>query len=1078
VTVDPRLNERLASLSPEKRALLLQQIAQREKQANAIARRPRPARTPLSFAQQRLWLLDQLEPGTASYNLGITASVRGRVDAARLQQSLDAVVARHESLRTTFPSENGTPWQEIVPSLAIPLQRFDARDRAHALDLVRDVYATPFDLARGPLARFLLIRIGDDEHLLAVAFHHIVMDGWSIGVFYRELFALYGGDTLDEPALQYADFALWQREWLQGDVLDKQLGYWKDCLAGELPVLELPAYRPRPPVQSYRGEVARVSVPNDVRRALQELARRENATLFMVFLAALKTLLFRYSGQSDVIVGSGIANRHRQELEPLVGCFVNTLALRTDLAGNPTFRELLARVRDVTLDAYAHQDLPLERLLEELHVERSMSRSPLFQVMLFFQNHEGFATNVADLELRLLELDEINTGTARTDLTLFVGVEADRLDVVFEYATDLFDAETIRAFGAHLVELLRQVARDPEARVGDVVFLSDAERHELVVARNATRRDVPAVAVHRLIEAQAAKTPDAIAVVAGNAALTYRELDTRANALAAELHARGIGRGDLVGLRADRGVELLIGLVGILKSGAAYVPLDPSFPEERLAFMIEDAAVKLVVDAAMCRIARDAERIDVEVDPNDLAYVIFTSGSTGRPKGVEIPHGAVVNFLQSMARTPGLAATDVFCAVTTLSFDIAVLELLLPLTVGARVVIADRETAADGMRLARLIADSGTTVMQATPATWRMLVDSGWNGGAHLKLLCGGEALPRELAERLLDRCGELWNVYGPTETTVWSSLDRVTKNDAITIGRPIDNTTMYVVDARMQLVPDGVSGELLIGGAGVARGYLARPELTLEKFIADPFSDDANARVYRTGDIARCRRDGRLEVLGRGDHQVKLRGYRIELGEIENVLARHASVVECVVVAREDRPGDKRLVVYVAGDCDANALRAHLRASLPDYMVPSAFVALAALPRTPNGKIDRKALPAPEAADVAVDGAPRNADEATLVQIWAEVLGTPRLGIHDDFFAHGGHSLLATQLIARVSKSFGVEIPLRRLFDAPTVAQFAEAVVAEQLARVDAAGLDAMLLELEGLSDADIRGMLEAGSA
>ena len=1037
---------RLASLSPQKRALLMQQLAKRE-QAADITRRTRPGRIPLSFAQQRLWLLDQIDAGSASYNIGLAAWLRGPLDADRLERCLAQLVARHESLRTRFPSENGEARQEIAPSMVIPLARASAPHREAAVDLAHRDQRTPFDVARGPLARFHLVRVADDEHLFAVTFHHIVMDGWSLSVFFRELLALYRGEALPPLAIDYADFALWQREWLQGETLDKQLGYWTSRLGGELPVLELPSDRPRPAVQSYRGDVVRVSVPPPLFTQVQEFSRRENATLFMTFLAALQTVLFRYTGQQDVIVGCGIANRHRAELEPLIGCFVNTLALRTDLGGNPTFGELLARVREVTLDAYSHQDLPLERLIEELKVERSMSRSPLFQTMLFFQNQEGIDANLRGVEMKVLELDELNTGTARTDLTLFVGVEPDRLDLLLEYATDLFDAETIRAFGNHLVNVLRAAVTDAKQRIGDIDLLDANERHELLVTRNATQREVPDVPVQRLFEEQAARTPDAIALVHGNSSITYAELDTRANAIASGIEQRGA----LVPLQLERGIDMMATLLGILKSGNAYVPIDPSFPAERIAFMREEATT-------------------ARPDGDDLAYVIFTSGSTGKPKGVQVRHAGVVNFLRSMARVPGIGADDVLCAVTTLSFDIAVLELLLPLTCGARVVIADRETAADAARLARLIETGGTTIMQATPATWRMLLDSGWRGDAKLKILCGGEALPADLAERLLACCGELWNVYGPTETTIWSSIDRVRSGDAITIGRPIDNTTMFIVDARMQLVPDGVPGELLIGGAGLARGYLARPELTAEKFV-----DFRGSRVYRTGDVARWRRDGRIEVLGRADHQVKIRGFRIELGEIESVLAQHASVAEVVVVAREERAGDKRLVAYIVPHDAAPSssdLRAHLRTQLPDYMIPSAFVVLEQMPLTPNGKIDRRALPAPDAIAVETPVAPRTPEEQMLAGIWAEVLGVGSVGVADDFFALGGHSLLAAQLIARVSKAFGVEVPLRRLFDAPTVATFAEAVVAEQ---ASTAGLGAMLDQLDGMSEDEIRALLEA---
>ena len=1111
------LSERLASLSPEKRALLMRQLAKQPPSASRseIGRRERPARIPLSFAQQRLWILDQLEPDCAVYNVITSLWLQGRLDVGVLERALAEIVRRHESLRTVMATDEEGPHQVVLAAapIAIPLtsveqlpsaQRHDA-----ALALARKEAARPFDIARGPMLRTRLIRLGDERHLFVLNAHHIAVDGWSLNLLYAELAQLYhaflegGASPLAELPTQYADYSLWQRELLEGPGAARQLDYWRERFATRVPVLELPSDRPRPPAQSYRGDVARITLPTDLYDAIKELGRREGVTPFMTLLAALDVLLMRYSGETDIVVGVGVANRRRQELESLIGFFVNTLALRTDLSGNPTFRSLLAQVRATTLDAYTNQDLPIERVFEELDLDRSLSHSPLFQMMLFFQNFPAEETRLPGLSMLPVEMDSVNSGTARTDLTLFANEGSDGLDLAFEYASDLFDRDTIAAFAGHFVSLMRAIVADPAQPIGELAILAADERRRLLVEWNETAHAAPAwTCVHEGFEAQAARTPDAIAVERAGQTLTYRELDAEADALARTLRARGIGRGDLVALFVDRSPRMLVAMLGVLKSGAAYVPLDPGYPAERLRFMLEDAAVAAIVsERALAsqlpahdrhvivlddvRAAPDGERVSVAVEPEDLAYVIFTSGSTGRPKGVQIPHRAVVNFLDSMAREPGLGADDVLCAVTTLSFDIAVLELLLPLTRGARVVLADRATASDGVALARLLEASGANVMQATPATWRMLLAAGWRGNARLRILCGGEALTRELADRLLDCGREVWNVYGPTETTVWSCVERVVaESGAVSIGRPLANTEVYIVDARLQPVPAGVPGELLIGGLGVARGYLGRPELTAEKFVVDPFGARSGARLYRTGDLARRRRDGRIDVVGRIDHQVKLRGFRIEPGEIESVLAKHPAIAQAVVVCREDRPGDKRLVAYVTtrgdGAVSSGDLRAFAKRELPDYMVPSACVVLAELPLTPNGKIDRRALPAPEAgnADAASFAAPRSDDEQTVAQIWADVLGVARVGLDDDFFALGGHSLLATQMIARIEKTFAADVPLRTLFEAPTLGGFCELLQRQRVDSVDAGALAGLLDQIEDLSDADIEALLgEAGT-
>ncbi|PHV07123.1 non-ribosomal peptide synthetase [Janthinobacterium sp. BJB412] len=1108
------LNQRLAGLSPEKRALLMRQLS---KQAappvrHDIGRRARPARLPLSFAQQRLWFLDQLEPESPVYNVPSAMWLQGEARAAVLERALGEIVARHEVLRTVIVQDEAGPHQRVLPAAPFTLERLDVgalpaeQRRAAALRLARDEARRPFKLASGPLLRAVLIRLDERQHLFVLNAHHIAFDGWSHGVIFAELCALYDAFQAGRPSplaelpIQYADYTLWQNELLaEGSAtLARQLDYWKERLAGQLPVLELSGDRPRPAVQSKRGAARCHRIAAAQYEDIKRFGRDEGATPFMVVAAAFQALLARYSGQDDQIVGVGVANRRREEMEPLVGFFVNTLALRTDLSGDPSFRQLLGRVKEGTLGAYSHQDLPVERLLEELNLERSLSHSPLFQAMLFFQNFPPQEVKLQGLSLLPTEHGALDAGTARADLTLFAGEEDGGLSLYLEYATDLFDGATIDAFAGHLVQLLRSAVAAPQLALSTLEILAPDERRQLLHDWNASAQLVPPQgSVHAMFEAQAARTPDAVAVRHLGRSVSYAELDGRANALARALAARNVGPGDLAGLFVRRAPEMLVALLGILKAGAAYLPLDPAYPAERLAFMLEDSAASVVVTegALLGQLPAQApatllldglgaadEAPAVALGADAPAYVIYTSGSTGRPKGVLLPHRAVVNFLASMARRPGMTAADRVCAVTTLSFDIAVLELLLPLTLGASVEIADSATAADGAALARLIDSSGATYMQATPATWRMLLEAGWRGRAGLTALSGGEALTRELADRLLERCGALWNMYGPTETTIWSTVEQVRPGAApISIGQPIANTQVYVVDAHLQLQPAGVPGEMLIGGAGVALGYLRRPELTAEKFIADPFNPSAaEARLYRSGDLARRCRDGRIEVLGRIDNQVKLRGYRIELGEIEAVLQEHAALAQAVVICREDQPGDKRLVAYLVAAAGASvppaaALRAHAAGRLPEYMLPSAFVALAQLPLTPNGKIDRRALPKPDGAGVDGAGyrAPRNADEEALCALWAEVLALPRVGIDDDFFKLGGHSLLATRLIMRVQQTLGAELALRSLFEAPTVAAFAELLLRSRLDEVDDGALAAMLDQLEGLSDANIDALL-----
>jgi amino acid adenylation domain-containing protein/non-ribosomal peptide synthase protein (TIGR01720 family) len=1064
----------LSSLTPEqKRALLAERLRQRAGARPAARKR----RFSASFPQQRMWFLDQLNPGSAAYNIPAAVRVHGSLDLELWRRSLAEIVRRHESLRTTFDEVDGEPVQVVHDSGELELTVEECGHlrgpggEAGIRELARKEFARPFDLGTGPLMRMKFLRLAADEHILLLTMHHIVADLWSTSVLFGELVALYQGHLTGTPAqlpelpVQYADYAAWQRKKLAGPAFAAELEHWKETLRGATPVLELPTDRPRPAVLSSAGGSRPFHLPASVMNGVRELSRRTGTTPFMTLLAAYVVLLHRYSRQEDVVVGVPVANRGQSEVERLIGYFVNTLAIRNDASGNPTFTELLGRVRRAALDAFAYQEVPFERLVEELCPERDLSRSPIFQVSFVFQNIPVPEFDAGGLRLELME---VPSSTARFDLELQVFEQGDELTGWFEYNTELFDAATIDRMGGHLKVLLDNLLADPEQPILDVALLTETEEREQRKERQDTRHEWPdRLLTHQRIEQQAALRPDTEAVHCQGNTLTYAQLDASANRLARRLKRLGVGRDVMVGVCLERSLDMVVAVLAVLKAGGAYVPIDPKLPKDRMAFMIEDAglpvlisqssvapglpesaATTLCVDELREEIAAESpEALGEPVDGADLAYVIYTSGSTGRPKGVQLPHRALRNLFWAMKQWPGIDSGDSLIAVTTLSFDIATLELLLPLVEGARVVLATREVATDGKRLAEEMAATGATMMQATPSTWRMLLDAGWPGRPGLRGLICGEALPPDLARRLLAKGVELWNMYGPSETTIYSLGTRIV-DDTITIGRPIANTEVHILDPEGRPVPPGVPGELCIGGAGLARGYLNRPELTAKQFIANPFDSDLADRLYRTGDLVRRRVDGTVDYLGRLDHQVKMRGYRIELGEIESVLLWQEEVEDSVVVVREDRPGDQRLVAYLVpdpGPAAADELRRRLRAALaeklPDYMVPSAFVFLDALPRTPSGKTDRGALPAPELGQEARASAyvaPRDPEEKALSELFAQVLNVPEVGIDDNFFVLGGHSLLATRLVARIRGALGVEVPVRALFEKPTVAELA----------------------------------------
>ncbi|HEX8273688.1 MAG TPA: amino acid adenylation domain-containing protein [Longimicrobiaceae bacterium] len=1055
-----------------------------------LVRRPRDgAPLPASFAQQRLWFLQQMEPDSPAYNLPIALRVRGPLDVAALRAALDGLARRHETLRTTFAERGGVPVQVVHEPVRVTLPMVDlrgVRDAAAAAGRLADAEGRrPFDLARGPLLRAAVLRTANDEAVVLFTVHHAVGDGWSWQLFVREVSALYearlrGAEArLPELPVQYADFAVWQREWLSGDVLEEQVGWWRAQLAGAPALLELPTDRPRPAVLDDAGGWVPVAVGEEIAARLRALSRREGATPFMTLLAAWQLLLARYAGQEDVLVGTPVAGRTRLETERLIGSFVNTLVLRADVRGEASFAELLGRVREGTLGAYQHQELPFEKLVEELGVERSLAHTPLFQAMFVLHNNAQGELRLGDAQVEALETAG---SVAKFDLTLSLTEVGGTIRGGLEYRSALWDAATVERMAGHFLAVLAGVAAAPGARLSELELLGGTERRQVLEAWSRSAEAHPAErCIHRLFESQAERTPDAVALTSGSESLTYAELERRADRLARRLRSVGVGPEARVGLCLERGVDMVVAVLAVLRAGGAYVPLDPDHPGERLAYVLEDSGARvLLTQSALADRFRDFSGEVVALDTphppapsptrgegeNDsvedaaavagcslfpvpcslsLAYVLYTSGSTGRPKGVQVEHRSLAAFLEAMRREPGISPDDVLLAVTTLAFDIAGLELFLPLATGARVVLADRETAADPRLLARALDEAGATVMQATPATWRMLLDAGWEGRRGLRALCGGEALPRDLAARLLPRVGALWNLYGPTETTVWSTARRVEDGEGPPpIGRPIAGTRVYVLAPGGTPTPIGVPGELAIGGAGVARGYHGRPVLTAERFVPDAFSAEPGARTYRTGDRVRWLASGELEYLGRADGQVKVRGFRIEPGEIESRLLDHPDVREAAVVAREDAPGEPRLVAYVVGAAAPEALRAHLRRSLPEYMVPGALVALDRLPLTANGKLDRAALPAPEPGPGGERFvAPRTPVEEVLAGIWAEVLGVGRVGAADGFFELGGHSLLATRAVSRVRRLFGVELPLRALFEAPTVAGLAGRVEA-----------------------------------
>ena len=1074
-------------------------------------------RFPVSFAQQRLWFLDQLEPGVPTYNMPYAIWLDGPLDSRMLQRALDAMVARHAVLRTSIVAFDGVPEQVVADTGTVPIERLDlpaamadGERTRQAESIAADRARQPFDLATGPLMRATLIGAGPGRHLLVLVMHHIISDGVSMEILIGELSAAYRAETAGVPPslpplwMTYGDYAVWQHDRMRGEELDRQLSYWRAQLRGAPQVLTLPGDRPRPPGQSSHGALAEITIDAGTTRRLAAVASDANATMFMVLLTGFAAALSRYARETDIVIGTQVAGRTHTELDPIVGMFTNTVPLRISLAGDPAFAELLGRVRDTTLDAMAHQQVPFEKLVEEFAPDRSLGHWPLVQIQFVSEPQTPPTLDLPGITARCREL---TTGTAKLDMSVYADPRGGQTtQLAMQYCTDQFDPPWAGRFLRCMAHLLEHAAKAPGTPVADLPMLSAMERDALIIGRNRPAlplEDDEGADVRRLLQASASL------VIDGDGAVSMSQVCDRAARIARTLARGGVGPETRVGLCVERGTGMLAALLGVWWAGGAYVPLDPGFPRARLATMARAAGLRTVISDSAHRdlaqsVAEGAAVIcaddpaatagppldPVPLPPDALAYLIFTSGSTGQPKGVAIEHRAVADRLASSRRMLKLGSGDRLVAVTSLSFDPHVLELLLPALCGADLVIGTTEEAREPDRLLSLIERTGATALRATPQTWRLLEAAGGvPAGVRLRL-SGGETLPADLAGELMAPGASLWNVYGPTETTVWAMAGVVTQApDAAQIGPPLQHVRVYVLDERLMPVPVGVVGEVCLAGRGVGRGYYNRPRLTARSFVPDPWSDEPGARMYRTGDLGRWREGGGLELAGRNDQQVKIRGFRIECGEIEAVLRAHRDVRQAAVVTAT-RDGELALAAYIVprsgstlaqpGTDLLNELRPHLRAALPDYMIPALVAALPALPLTPTAKVDRAALPAPRWGALPAPGGrvqPRNAVEATLAGIWSDLLATEEpVGVHDNLFAAGGHSLTATRFVARVADTYGVSLPVHHVFAGPTVAELAEVISADP--EFGLAADSSRHAELDALSDEDLDELLRAALA
>lgn len=1061
---------------PVAKRALIERILKRKKAlaAESLDVQQRPEPIPMSFAQERLWYVEQLGTAAGAYNISGGVRLEGALDIAALERALSEIVARHEALRTRFASHEDQGVQIIDTPVPVKMQPIEIRE-AELKAAMHELANAPFDLGADALYRFRLFRIEQDVHVLGIVLHHIVSDGWSIGVLIREMAALYGAFAAGEASpleplpIQYADYAIWQRRVAAVDGLAGDLAYWRDALAGAAPSLDLPTDRPRPAVQSSHGASVGVSVPERLVAALTQLAQREGATLFMVLLSAWQIVLGKWSGQDDIVVGSPIAGRNHAKVEPLIGFFINTVALRTDVSGGQTFKELLGRVRKTTLDAYAHQAAPFDRVIAEIRPDRDMSRHPVFQVLFVLQNLPE-----RKLALPGLRVSSVGDGKATTKMDVSVNLTQTKglLRGWVEYAADLFDASTVNRLMKHWLALLEYVAADADCQVADLPLLAPSERARILDDWRGTRVDhgEPGTLLHHLFEQWARRTPEAVAVIAGERQLSYGELDRRANALAQSLRAAGVGPDRVVGLRIDRSAELLIGLLGILKAGGAYLPLDPALPRERANYMVTEAGACALVTCDRLddpAIAPAVRRFDMDsqapvedagdglpeprVSPSNLACVVFTSGSTGQPKGVMMPHEGVVNYLRFLWANYALESEDRVLNVATIGFDASIRDFFGPLGSGAAAVLVTGAGTLDAGHYWRVIVQHRITrLLSITPSFLRVLCQAAASSSTPHRLreiLTSGEALDAALVSKVRATMGKavrVVNQYGPTEctmTSTWSAAGDETQG-TVAIGRPLPNASAYVLDKHMAPVPVGVTGELYIGGVGLTRGYLGRPDLTAERFVPNPFGE--GERLYRTGDHVRWDAEGQLHYLGRTDFQVKLRGIRVELNEIVSALNALPEVEQSAVLVQGE--GDEqRLVAYfvaVQPDLTVEGIVAQLKTRLPDALIPNAFVPLDTIPLTPNGKLDRNALPALEKSLLRSRfSLPQSEAEHAIAEIFSSLLGVERVGRDDNFFMLGGHSLLAIRVVARIEDSFGVRPALRTLFERPTVSALADEV-------------------------------------
>ncbi|MEH2342111.1 MAG: amino acid adenylation domain-containing protein [Nostoc sp.] len=1066
-------------------------------QLEVIPRRSQISPAPLSFAQQRLWFLAQLEPNSPFYNIPGAVRLQGQLDLGALQQSFNEIISRHEALRSNFQTREGQAISVISETVPLILPIFDISElplnqqEAEVKQQASQEAQKPFDLNSDLLLRAKLLRLSKQEHILLLTMHHIVSDGWSIGVMVRELATLYqafcNGQPSPLPALpiQYVDFAVRQRQWLQGEVLETQISYWLKHLENAPKVLELPTDHPRPAIQTFRGATYLFKLSKELSASLNKLSQQQGSTLFMILLAGFQTLLWRYTGKEDIVIGSPIANRNRTEIEGLIGFFVNTLALRTNLAGNPSFEELLKRVREVALGAYAHQDLPFELLVEQLQPQRDLSYTPLFQVMFVLQNAPMSALELPGLTLTPLES---NSDSAKFDLTLQMTETEEGLVGSLEYNTDLFEEKTIHRMAGHLQTLLEGVVANPQQHLSELPLLIDSERHQLLREWNNTEVEYSQqLCIHQLFEAQVERTPDSIAVVFEDQQLTYCELNTRANQLAHYLQALGVKPEVLVGICVERSLDMVIGLLAILKAGGAYVPLDPMYPPERLAFMLENADIFVLLthkrlaerlskykgdvicfDADCETIAQQSRENQVSgVTPDNLMYVIYTSGSTGKPKGAGVYQRSFANLMNWFVTEFDFTCNDRVLLLSSLSFDLTQKNIYAPLLVGGELHLLS-SGCYDAAQIAESVCNKQVTWLNCTPSAFYPLIDQGDKSLCMKKTLkyvfLGGEPISISRLKVWLDSVPcktQIVNTYGPTECTDICAAYRVAQPEQwleklVPIGKPIYNAKVYILDEKLKPLPVGMVGELYVGGEGVGRGYINNIDLTLAKFVSDPFSNKPGARLYKSGDLARYLADGNIEYLGRIDHQVKIRGFRIELGEIEVAINQYPAVKETVVVVSEESVNSKRLVAYVVPQKEQTLaipeLRSFLESKLPPYMVPSAFVSLEALPLTPNGKVDRKALPVPDTARPELGKelvAPRNFVEAKLAEIWTEVLGVDKVGIFDNFFELGGDSILAIVVITRANQA-GLKLAVKQLFQHQTVAGLASVAVAKKVKQAE----------------------------